>query len=189
MPWGSDTNNESKPDWGYLTVRGRANSAPKSANVFATGSGWVHRWPWGDEVLVAIGGLSTNLGNASLASIEALANGVTVNAAAQTMSLLASFNEAVVVTGSPTVLAIAATSNGVANVTLTYDASVSAPTAGKLVFRNTNVNLAAAGVLATFTVNASSVLAGWAGITDVNTNPVVNAISAGMSAVFTVGAA
>lgn len=178
------------PIWGAGVERKPVVGHPaNSANVFATSQGWVHRWPWGDEVIVAIGGLANSalMGNASLDVVRALTANVT-NAAAQTLSVLIQFNEAVSVTGTPTVVAINSASPSPANATLSYDSSVSDPAAGKLVFRNTNVGLAQANAVGTtFRVNSTSVLSGWNGITDLaNGNAVANSIPAALSATITV---
>lgn len=181
--WGYNSTVTKKPTWPSLLVRQRGLTALQLANVFATASGWVYRRAWGDEVIVGIGGLATQLGTAVQTHIFATANTVQ-NAAAQTISVLVSFNKPVSVSGSPTIVAISSQLSP-ANVTLTYAASVSDPTAGKLVFRNTNVGLGQANAVGcTFTVNASSVLAGWANITD-GANAVANAITTGLSAVVT----
>lgn len=187
MSWGSDTNDESKPNWTWLTSPGRDGADPKSANVFATGRGWVHRWPWGDEVIVAIGGLNTNLGVASIGELF-IPDTPVVNAELQSLRVLVQFNEAVEVTGTPTLEAIG--TGTTANVTLSYDSGESDPEAGKLVFLNADVDLSAATPDDTLTVNSTSVVAGWNGITDAVSAAVVsNGITAGLSAVFTVTAA
>ena len=169
--WGGNSNNEKKPVWRWLT-RGDGN---KSANVFATTKGWMMRWPWGDEVLVGIGGLSKNLANATMAAIEFLSPSYIANSTNQTIKLRVLFNEAVTVTGTPTV---DLTSNGAtANVRLTYASSESDLTAGKLVFTNTTLDKSSAAIGEAFTANANSVLTGWDGIKDAgNANAVTNAI-------------
>ena len=190
MPWGSDTTNESKPDWVWLTAPGRANSAPKSANVFATGSGWVHKWPWGNEVLVAIGNLASNLGTATLAALYAALSAPLSKAtgSGQTVAVAVDFNEAVLVTGTPTVVAIQAAAN-VANVTLTYSSADSEPEQGRLVFKNAAVDLTNANVGGTLTVNSTSVVTGWDGITDAGDASVVaNGVPSGVSLSITIGA-
>src|SRR5690606_5319678 len=113
MPIWGPKSTEGKPNYRWLT-RGHGNTA----NVFATERGWVHRWPWGDEVLIGIGQLNEDLGVPNLAEVF-VADTPVVNAAAQTLRFLLQFNEAVNVNGTPTVAAIAADAN-VANVTLSY---------------------------------------------------------------------
>lgn len=155
MSWGSNTSDESKPNWRWLQ---KPTSAPKSANVFATPSGWVHRWPWGDEVLVGIGGLDTNLGVPTMLAVELVTTTVD-NANPSNVAFRLTFNEGVTVNGSPTLVAIG--TGNTANVSLVYSAGLSDPTAGKLVFANATVDLSG-GVAATDTlvVNSTSTFQG-----------------------------
>ena len=158
--WGSDTNNESKPRWKFLER--------DLANVFATPKGWVRRLPWVDDILVAIGGLSTKLGTPTVTSAVFRAN--VVNRSTQTLGVDVLFNEPVTVSGTPTLQAIGTMA---ANVTLSYVAGKSTPNTGKLVFENTNVNLSSATGEHAFTVNTTSVLSGWNNIVDAATSNVV----------------
>lgn len=181
--WGNSNSNGKKPTWTSLTTLTRGKKPPMNANVFASSLGWMMRRPWGDECIVKIGGLATLLGNAAvllLAQFPAQAN--VVNAAAQTLAATISFNKPVVVTGSPTVVAIQAAAN-VANVTLTYSSTDSDANCGRLVFKNTTVNLATANVGGTFTVNSTSVVASWSGIVDPEqaNNAVANGVPAGLT--------
>jgi len=187
MSWGSSTADESKPNWTWLTTVGRGNTAPKSANVVATEKGWAMRWPWGLETLVAIGGLATALGIANVASLHVAAPSEKPNVASQTLTMLVSFNEPVEVTGTPTIRAI--TSGGPANVSLAYVSASSDPTTGRLIFANTTANLGAAAGAAgvTATVNSTSVVTGFDGITDAgNANAVANGVPAALSAQWTI---
>lgn len=178
MPgWGATTSDESKPKWEWLSSR--------LANTFATDSGWAHRWPWGDEILVAIGGLATNLGVATLVDLL-VSTAPVANAASQVVQVAALFNEPVTVTGTPTVVAIG---TGVANATLTYSSADSDLTKGFVVFKSAPLDLAAVAVDSTFTVNATSTLAVWSGIKDAgNANAVANSVGT-LTATVTVVAA
>lgn len=149
--WGASTNNESKPKDKWLE--------PHLANVFATSRGWVLRRPWGDEVLVGIGGLATLLGVPTHVGVEVV-NTLVANTAAANIAFRLLFNEPVVVDNTATLVAI---SDQLANVSLTYRPALSEPTAGRLVFANTTVNLntaAAGNGTVAFTVNAASVFSG-----------------------------
>lgn len=155
MSWGSSTADESKPNWKWLL---KPTNAPKSANVVATPAGWVHRWPWGDEVIVAIGGLDTNLGVPTMVGVDLVSTTVgNVNPATVTFRL--NFNEGVTVNGTPTLVAIG--TGNTANVTLSYSAAASDPTNGKLVFSNTTADLSGSvEAVDTLVVNASSTFQG-----------------------------
>jgi hypothetical protein len=160
MPgWGGSTANESKPKWEFL------QQDNKLANTFADERGWVQRHPWGDEVLVAIGGLGTQLGVANLAGIYIL-NTTVSNVAAANIAVTLVFNEKVAVTaGVPTLTALG--SNGAANVVLAYSSGLSDANIGKLVFSNTTVSLANATVVGgILTINSTSVATGWANVVD-----------------------
>ncbi len=102
MPlWGKSTTNEAKPR--YL-------SAEDALNTRATTQGWVLKRPDGtDELLVAIGGLSTSLAAADVTDVffaNTAASYVQGNA---NSFITVGFNEAVVVTGSPTIAVAGAT--------------------------------------------------------------------------------
>ena len=116
------------------------------------------RWPWGDEVLVAISNLKANLGAPTMVRVE-LVTATVDNANPSNVAFRLLFNEPVTVNGTPTLVAIG--TGNTANVTLSYSAALSEPTAGKLVFANATVDLSGA-VAATDTlvVNASSVFEG-----------------------------
>lgn len=125
MPlWGTTTANESKPKW--LT------DAEKE-NCVATPAGWVLTHPDGTkEILVAIRGLSTRLAGATVSKV-AFASGAYVGLTTKSVKL--TFNEAVAVTGNPTmvvtgdlagdIVATYASSNAAGNV-LTFEFAVPA---------------------------------------------------------------
>lgn len=156
--WGGNSNNEGKPKFPWI-VNGDGkmfgnSSSNNSANTYATEQGWVFRWPWGEEVLVGIGQLATNLGAPTITGVE-LVRAVS-NIASANIRFRLEWNEPVVVSGGvPSIVAIG--SNGAANIVLTYSATDSDPNSGKLVFANTTQNLnTAAKADWAFTVNATS---------------------------------
>lgn len=186
--WGAGTADESKPKESWI-LNNTIGAGNNSANTYATEKGWVFRWPWGEEIIAAIGGLATLLAVPTYTGVYANP-GAVANAAAQTVSFTLTWNEPLAVSGTPSIVAIG--SNGAANVTLTYAASVSEPLGGKLVFRNTNVNLAAVAVGGILTVNATSGGANftnYANITDVTSSANVASALTGFSANVAVTAA
>lgn len=194
MPqWGATTTDESKPKetWirdGGSTMFANTSTGNNSANVYATKQGWVIKRPWGEEVLVAIGGLDTNLGVPTYTGVDA--GPAIANAAAQIVEFTLTWNEPLAVSGSPTVLAIGAA--GAANSILTYSSALSEPLAGKLVFRNASVNLAAIPVGGTLTINATSGVANFvnfANITDFTSAASITSALTGYSATLTIVAA
>lgn len=154
MSWGSDTNDESKPNWRHLT---KPANAPLSSNVFATAGGWAIRRPWGDEIIVAIGGLTTNLGVPTMVAVELVTLTVD-NVTPSNVAFRLLFNEAVTVNGAPTLVALG--TGNTANVSLVYNAGLSDPSAGKLVFANATATLAGGINTDTLVVNSTSVFAG-----------------------------
>lgn len=157
MPqWGANTSNTTSPTWSYLTEDGSLK-LPNSA--FATSEGWVvrHRGASGrkkDEVVVGIGGLATQLGIPRTRLIEVVNTPLT-NVNPSNVAFRVCFNQPVTVSGVPTLVAIAS-GNGVANVTLVYNASLSDPTSGRLVFANGTANFAlGVNSLSSMTVNST----------------------------------
>lgn len=91
--WGTSTSNESKPNW--LTDE-------QKERTYATAAGWTIKQEGGvEEVLVAVRGLGSRLGSASISEVRF---GSGTYAAGTTKSVKISFNEAVAVTGSPTLV-------------------------------------------------------------------------------------
>ncbi len=142
MPlWGTGDTAAAKPQIG-----GRAYNAEKAREIFATTAGWSQvgtgRGTKDNEVLVAIRGLSTVLmGTGSAADVKANITSMNWNissysaaaggsaAAGTQLSISANFNEAVTVTGTPTL----AVNNSVqANHSLTY--SIADSTANRMTF-------------------------------------------------------
>lgn len=145
--WGSNANSEIKPVWPWVS------EYIGYANCFATEGGWSVRWPWGDEVIVALSNLTTKLGTANAVNLllgsATPAVGWLTNAATQTVRVDLCFNEAVHVTGTPTLALIsevgAANGGSPANITLSYNASASSLETGKVAFSNQNFSLASVG--------------------------------------------
>ena len=144
MPlWGTEDTAGAKPQIG-----GRAYNAEKAREIFATVAGWSQvgagRNTTGKqhELLVAMRGLSTVLiggtgagDTGSATEVKASITSMNWNissysrAAGGTLSISANFNEAVTVTGSPT---LAVNNSARANHTLTYSAAAS--TANRMTF-------------------------------------------------------
>jgi hypothetical protein len=100
--WGTSTADEAKPKW--LT-------ADQKENVYATDRGWVQLNGKGlEEVLCAIGGLATSVGNATINEIEFTTTSFSA-AAGGNIDLTITFNEQVTVD----------TSGGTPEITVTND--------------------------------------------------------------------
>ena len=182
--WGADTTDERKPTWPWVS------EYIGYANCFASGGGWTVRWPWGDEVIVALSNLTSKLGTANASAVLVYAYpavGYLANTALQDLYVQVDFNEAVHVTGTPTLDLISTTgaANGgsPANVTLSYNAAASDLTAGRVVFGNGNFSLNSVGYgNDTLVANSSSVVSAWIAIHDaVSAVAVANGIPAASS--------
>ena len=97
--WGVSDADEAKPKW---------LSATDKSNTFASAAGWVLRKTVGartlEELLVAVGsntGLATDIGQADITAIDWVSTAFDKSAGG-TLSATVSYNEAVTVTGSPT---------------------------------------------------------------------------------------
>ena len=94
--WGVSTTDESKPKW---------LSTDDKARTFADSRGWVFTQPGGmEEVLCAIGGLSTSLAAATISSIEYVTTSFS-EAAGGNIDIRVNYNEKVTVDtsgGTPT---------------------------------------------------------------------------------------
>ena len=100
---------EIKPNW--LTDK-------QKENTFATNSGWVLRHPSGiEETLVAIANLKQRLGAASISEVRF---GPGKYSAGSTRTIRVTYNEAVTVTGTPTI-DVTALTTGI--ITATYTAT------------------------------------------------------------------
>jgi hypothetical protein len=144
MPlWGTGDTAAAKPQIG-----GRAHNAVKAREIFATAAGWSQvgagRATTGkqDELLVAIRGLGTVvIGGGGATALKANITSMNWNistysraaggtiAAGTALSISANFNEAVTVTGNPT---LAVNNAARANHSLVYNASLS--TANRMTF-------------------------------------------------------
>ena len=144
MPlWGTEDTAAAKPQIG-----GRSQNAVKAREIFATAAGWSQvgagRATTGKqhELLVAMRGLSTVLiggtgagDTGSATEVKASITSMNWNissysrAAGGTLSISANYNEAVTVTGNPT---LAVNNDSRANHTLTYSAAAS--TANRMTF-------------------------------------------------------
>ena len=104
MPlWGNTDADESKPKW--LTTA-------EKKEVYANAEGWVveagstmtgnDNTSADPEILVAIGGLATNIGAADVTEVEWITT-TADKSAGFTLSVRVRYNEAVTVTGSPTI--------------------------------------------------------------------------------------
>ena len=106
MPlWGASDADESKPKW--LTTE-------EKKNVIATQAGWVRKAGTAEsgnsntsadvEVLAAISGLSVSIGQATITYVDWTSSVATFDKSAGfTLSVTVGYNEAVAVTGSPTI--------------------------------------------------------------------------------------
>lgn len=152
--WGIKAGNEVKPSW--------LNDEEKE-NTFATNSGWVLRHPDGnEEVLVAISQLKSKLGSASITSVKF---GTIPYGELTTKTIRVTYNEAVTVTGTPTMVVTAATAGAI---TATYTS-----TAGQgnvLVFSFT-----VPAAPDTLSIGAQSVLLAGGTVTETGVTPTVNA--------------
>jgi hypothetical protein len=105
-----------------------------------------------------------------------------VNAASQALHVVVGFNEAVTVSGTPTLQLISGNASH-SNVTASYNSAASNLSSGKVVFSNQSFTLAQVGYAAnSLVVNSTSVVSGWDGISDAgNANDVANGIPSSFS--------
>ena len=160
--WGASTSDESKP---------KNLTAAEKKNVYATTSGWVRQAGTADngndntsatpEVLVAIGDLSTSLGNATIDAVNFAVGQTVSGAGGSVITVEVHYNEQVTVaTASPMVVVSndQTGSGGSASITLTMDGTLPL-TSDTLSFSTTVSNAA---------VNATDVLS--IGAQNVNLN-------------------
>ena len=118
--WGATDADEAKPK--FLTTA-------KKSDTYATPKGWVYRDPNTglEEVLVAIGGLSGKINLADITQVEFITDSL-INGS-RTITVDVTFNEAVVVTGTPqlTVTNGNQSGDGDGNYTLDYTSTGSTP--------------------------------------------------------------
>lgn len=108
--WGNSTSDESRPKW----LRENDNPGNDLNNCFADERGWVLRHPNGyEEVLVTVSGLSTKLGNATIAGVYFKATSYAKNA---TGTVVVNYNEKVTVSNGAT-LTVTGSVSGVTTAT------------------------------------------------------------------------
>ena len=95
--WGNDIKPKNLTDAEKKEVYATSSGWVREAGSVLSGNGNTSATP---EVLVAIGGLNVNMGTANITDLE-FVNTVYDKSAGFTMSVLARFNEAVTVTGTP----------------------------------------------------------------------------------------
>ena len=160
--WGASTSDESKP---------KNLTAAEKKNVYATSSGWVREAGTADngndntsatpEVLVAIGDLTTSLGNATIDAVNFDVGQTVSGAGGSVIKVFVHYNEQVTVSSQPAMLVVSndqTGSGGSASITLTMDGTLPV-TSDTLQFSATATNAA---------VNASDVLS--IGAQNVNLN-------------------
>ena len=126
--WGASTSDESKPK--NLTTA-------EKKNVFANSSGWVKQAGTADsgndntsatpEVLVAIGDLSTSLGNATIDAVNFAVGQTVSGAGGSTITVEVHYNEQVTVATASPLMVVSndqTGSGGSASITLTMDGSL-----------------------------------------------------------------
>ena len=126
--WGASTSDESKPK--NLTTA-------EKKNVFANSSGWVRQAGTADngndntsatpEVLVAIGDLSTSLGNATIDAVNFAVGQTVSGAGGSTITVEVHYNEQVTVATASPLMVVSndqTGSGGSASITLTMDGSL-----------------------------------------------------------------
>ena len=160
--WGASTSDESKP---------KNLTAAEKKNVYATSSGWVREAGTADngndntsatpEVLVAIGDLSTSLGNATIDAVSFDVGQTVSGAGGSVIKVFVHYNEQVTVATASPLMVVSndqTGSGGSASITLTMDGTLPV-TSDTLQFSATATNAA---------VNASDVLS--IGAQNVNLN-------------------
>ena len=126
--WGASTSDESKPK--NLTTA-------EKKNVFANSSGWVKQAGTADsgndntsatpEVLVAIGDLSTSLGNATIDAVNFAVGQTVSGAGGSTITVEVQYNEQVTVATASPLMVVSndqTGSGGSASITLTMDGTL-----------------------------------------------------------------
>ena len=128
--WGNTDADEAKPKW--LT-------ADQKENVFADSRGWVYKHPNGlEEVLCAIGELSTSIGAADINEVEFTTTSFSA-AAGGNIDITVTYNEKVTVdttSGTPSIVVTNDQTGGGTDATFTA-AYQSGSSTNRLVFRKT----------------------------------------------------
>ena len=141
--WGASTSDESKP---------KNLTAAEKKNVFANASGWVRQAGTADngndntsatpEVLVAIGDLSTSLGNATIDAVNFQVGQTISGAGGSSIVVEVHYNEQVTVATASALMFVSnnqAGSGGASSITLTMDGSLPV-TSDTLTFSGTASN-------------------------------------------------
>ena len=141
--WGASTSDESKP---------KNLTAAEKKNVFANSSGWVRQAGTADngndntsatpEVLVAIGDLSTSLGNATIDAVNFQVGQTISGAGGSSIVVEVHYNEQVTVATASALMFVSnnqAGSGGASSITLTMDGSLPV-TSDTLTFSGTASN-------------------------------------------------
>ena len=126
--WGASTSDESKP---------KNLTAAEKKNVYATTSGWVKQAGTADsgndntsatpEVLVAIGDLSTSLGNATIDAVNFAVGQTVSGAGGSVITVEVHYNEQVTVATASPLMVVSndqTGSGGSASITLTMDGAL-----------------------------------------------------------------
>ena len=126
--WGASTSDESKP---------KNLTAAEKKNVFANSSGWVKQAGTADsgndntsatpEVLVAIGDLSTSLGNATIDAVNFAVGQTVSGAGGSVITVEVHYNEQVTVATASPLMVVSndqTGSGGSASITLTMDGAL-----------------------------------------------------------------
>ena len=178
--WGADTNDESKP---------KNLTAAQKKEVYANSSGWVQQAGTAasgndnanatPEVLVAIGDLATQLGQATIDAVN-FATGQTISGAGgSTITVEVHFNEQVTIAGGSPLMYVSndqAGSGGASSITLTMDGGA-----------GTRDTLSFSGTASNANVNANDVISIAAQSISLNGATIVDAIGGG-NAVRTISA-
>ena len=179
--WGKNTSDESKPK-NLTTAQKRevyANNLGwvQEAGTVASGNGNANATP---EVLVAIGGLATALGQATIDAVSFDVGQTISGAGGSVIKVFVHFNEQVTIAGGSPLMYVSnnqAGSGGASSITLTMDGG--AGTRDSLQFSGTATNA---------NVNASDVISVAAQSINLNGATIVDAVGGG-NAVLTISAA
>ena len=170
--WGASTSDESKPK--NLTTA-------EKKNVFANASGWVRQAGTADngndntsatpEVLVAIGDLSTNLGNATIDAVNFQVGQTVSGAGGSVLRVEVHYNEQVTVATASPLMVVSndqTGSGGSASITLTMDGTL--PVTNDSLTFSTTVSNAAVNATDVLSIGAQSINKNGGTIKDVGTS-------------------
>ena len=170
--WGASTSDESKPK--NLTTA-------EKKNVFANSSGWVRQAGTADngndntsatpEVLVAIGDLSTSLGNATIDAVNFAVGQTVSGAGGSVLKVEVHYNEQVTVATASPLMVVSndqTGSGGSASITLTMDGTL--PVTNDSLTFSTTVSNAAVNATDVLSIGAQSINKNGGTIKDVGTS-------------------